>query len=148
MIQKDHPRSRHATDPPSDAKVVCSWCNDVVREGSGRTTHVICPECFEREVKAFKEIQVRRAKRGKEPRPPPPEEFRGPFYFIEGQLLIGFAVFILLFLGVMAAEGLHWLTGGKVPNLIDWQPKNQPVHTNFKKGRPERGSASTFICPD
>lgn len=38
-------------------------------------------------------------------------------------LLLGFAVLLMVFLIVLAAEGLHWATGGKTPELIDWQPR-------------------------
>ena len=60
--------------------------------------------------------------------PPPPEEFRGPLSFVEGQLLLGFALLLVFFVIVMAAEGLHYLTGGKVPELIDWQPRKPHIH--------------------
>lgn len=123
MIHGDHPRSRHVTDPPSDLKIVCAWCDKVLEEGSGEVSHVICPECYEQEVKPFVEKQRQSAKRGKKFRPPPPEEIQGPFYWVEGQLILGFAIIMLIFLIVMGAEGLHWLTGGRVPELIEWKPK-------------------------
>jgi hypothetical protein len=58
---------------------------------------------------------------------------RWPFDFVGEQMLIGFAVFMTWFLVIMAAEGMHWLTGGKVPELIDWQPENPPVHAEAWK---------------
>jgi hypothetical protein len=34
---------------------------------------------------------------------------------------------LIIVLVVMGAEGLHWLIWGKVPELIEWQPKRVPV---------------------
>ena len=129
MSQKDHRKSRHVTDPPSDAKVVCAWCDHVLREGSGRTNHVICHKCFEREAQPYLEKQ-HRAKQEKIFSPPPPEEFRGPFYYIEGPLIAGFIMLLIIVLVAMGAEGRHWLTRGKMPELIEWQPKGIPVPTS------------------
>jgi hypothetical protein len=47
---------------------------------------------------------------------------------------MGFALFFLVFLVVMAAEGLHYLTGGKVPELIEWHPKKPPNNNPIKNG--------------
>ena len=129
MIQKDHRKSSHVTDPPSDVKVVCAWCDHVLREGSGITNHVICAKCFEREARPYLEKQ-RRAKQEKIFSPSPPEEFRGAFYYVEGQLIAGFVMLLIIFLVAMGVAGLHWLTGGKVPELIEWQPKGIPVPTS------------------
>jgi hypothetical protein len=126
MIQKDHRKSRHVTDPPSDVKVVCAWCDHVLREGSGITNHVICAKCFEREAQPYLEKQ-HRAKQEKIFSSPPPEEFRGPFCYIVGQLIAGFIMLLIIFVVVMGAEVLHWLTGGKVPELIELHPKGIPV---------------------
>jgi len=105
------------------AKIVCAWCGRILEEGpEEKISHAICPECFEREVEPFKERQRQPAKRKKQFALPPPEEFRGPFSCLESQLLLGFALFVLFFLVAMMAEGLHQLTGGKVPELIKWQP--------------------------
>jgi len=107
-------------------KTVCAWCGRVLKEGSGeKVSHVICSECFEREGKPFIENQHQTARRRC-------EDFiahhdgkcRGSFDFVGEQLLMGFAIFMIFFLVLMAAEGLHYLTGGKVPELIEWQPKN------------------------
>ena len=43
-------------------------------------------------------------------------------------LLLGVALVMVWFLVIMAAEGLHWATGGKTPELIEWQPHNPHPH--------------------
>ena len=109
------------------AKIVCAWCGRILEEGPDeKISHAICPECFEREVEPIKERQRQPEKLGKQFALPTPEEFRGPFSYIERQLLLGFALVVLFFLVVMMAEGLHYLTGGKVPELIKWQ--HPPAH--------------------
>jgi hypothetical protein len=35
----------------------------------------------------------------------------------------------LFFLLVLAAEGLHWATGGKTPSLLEGEPASQPSHS-------------------
>ena len=126
-------------------KTICAWCGKLILDGPEMThSHGICNECEEVMTDEFK-----RARHERDDFIPYHDgKCRGPFDFVGEQVLMGFAVFMIFFLVIMAAEGLYWLTGGKVPELIEWQPKNQPVHTDFKKARPERDSASTFICPD
>lgn len=38
------------TVPPGELRVICSWCDEVMREGSGAagalTSHSICPTCY------------------------------------------------------------------------------------------------------
>ncbi|MEI6562520.1 MAG: hypothetical protein WCO68_10645 [Verrucomicrobiota bacterium] len=114
------------------AKIVCAWCGRILKEGPDeKISHAICLECFEREVKSIKERQP--AKLGKPFAPPPLEEFRGSFSCIASQLLLGFALVALFFLIVMMAEGLHHLTGGRVPELIKWQPP--PTHHGGSRDR-------------
>jgi hypothetical protein len=39
-------------------KIVCAWCGKVVREGAPGVklvSHLICPECFEKEMGQLKE---------------------------------------------------------------------------------------------
>lgn len=108
------------------AKIVCAWCGRVLKEDADENvSHVICPACYDEEVRPFVGAH-NRAKSGKKFRPPPPEEFQRPFSSIEDQLLLSFVIFILWFLAVMAAEGLHSLTGGKAPQLIHWHTPPAP----------------------
>ncbi len=82
-------------------------------------SHGICEEC-----ERIMTDEFIRAEREWEPIEPYHDgKCRGPFDFIEGQLAFAFVIFILCFLVIMAAEGLHWLTGGEVPELIQWHPK-------------------------
>ena len=119
------------------AKIVCAWCGRVLKEDSDENvSRVICPACYDEEVRPIVEAQ-NRAKAGKAFKPPPLDEFRRPFSFIEDQLLLGFAIFMLWFLVVMTFEGLHWLTGGKVPELIEWQPA--PHYHSDRGGQEKRG---------
>jgi len=96
-------------------------------------SHGICQKCEERmatdRVSNSRHPADERCGR-KHFKPPPPEEFRDWTTFAEGQLLMGFTLFIIIFLVVMAAEGLHHLTGGKTPELIEWQPKKAPLYGN------------------
>jgi hypothetical protein len=39
-------------------KIVCAWCGKVVREGAPGVklvSHLICPDCFEKEMQRLKE---------------------------------------------------------------------------------------------
>lgn len=92
-------------------------------------SHGICEECEQGMTDEFK----RASRERKAFEPYHDGKCRGPFDFIEGQLVIGFAVFILWFLVVMAAEGLHYLSNGRVPQLIEWTPKDGKFeHQKFR----------------
>ena len=100
-------------------KVVCAWCKKVLRESSEEiVSHGICAECEKHVVRDIVGY--------------PPEEFSNEFTFVERHLLFAFVCFTPLFLVVLASEGLHYLTGGEVPQLIEWQPKKLPHHAQKK----------------
>ena len=42
--------------------------------------------------------------------------------FAKGQILFSFACLLLVFLVVMAAEFFHYVSDGRVPRFIEWQP--------------------------
>jgi len=103
-------------------KVVCAWCKKVLRESPEEiVSHGICEAC---------EKHVARDIGGH-----PPEEFSGWFPFVERQLFFTFVCFALIFLIVLVSEELHYLTGGKVPQLIEWQPNKLPHPTQKKLHR-------------
>ena len=45
--------------------------------------------------------------------------------FLAGQLLFSAVCGLPVFVVVMAAEGLHYVSNGRVPALIEWQPKQK-----------------------
>ena len=95
-------------------KVICAWCKKVIRDSPEEiVSHGICETCEERVANGIEPHQ--------------PEAFSDCFTFVERQLLFAFVCFAFVFLVILAAEGLHYLTGGKVPQLIEWQPKKRPV---------------------
>ncbi len=128
MIQKDQLRNRHGTDPQSDVKVVCAWCGKVLKKGSGETvSHHICQECYEREMRPIIEDRQRaKAEQYKLP----PQEFDW-FDFLERHMHFSFAVGIVCCLILLAVEGLHWISGGRVPSLIEWIVKKPPLPSVF-----------------
>ncbi len=57
-------------------KIVCAWCGKVIREGAPGVklvTHLICPECFEEEMRRFEE-----AAQGKDVPPPQSPRYYQP----------------------------------------------------------------------
>jgi hypothetical protein len=90
------------------------WCNKPIREEPGEgTRHETCPECrkiFEEELRHYR------------PAPSPnrqhPEEFQPSL--IESQLMLALGTFAILAIIALGSAGLHWLTNGYVPNLIQW----------------------------
>ena len=49
-------------------RIICAWCGKVVREGAPGVklvSHLICPDCFEKEMRLLKE----QTEEGKTPRP-------------------------------------------------------------------------------
>ncbi|MEI7958146.1 MAG: hypothetical protein WCI40_03490 [Verrucomicrobiota bacterium] len=94
--------------------VVCAWCKKVIRDSPEEiVSHGICEKCEKRVAKDIEPAHH-------------PEEFSDWSTFVERQLLFAFVCFALVFLVILAAEGLHYLTGGKVPQLIEWRPKQPP----------------------
>ncbi len=47
---------------------------------------------------------------------------RGWRDFAEGQLLLAVIFSFLVFLIIMAAEFLHYVSDGAIPQLVEWQP--------------------------
>ena len=117
-------------------KVVCAWCKKVIRESPEEiVSHGICEKCEKRMVRDIVD--------------PPPEEFSGWFTFMERQVFSAFVCFALIFLGILAVEGLHYLTGGKVSQLIEWQPRNfLSTRRKSLKGKWRHGGLPDFglIC--
>ena len=52
--------------------------------------------------------------------PERPPEFRDWTSWVGGQLALAFGLFALIAAVVFGTEFLHWLTGGWVPQLMDW----------------------------
>ncbi len=100
-------------------KVVCAWCKKVIRDSPEEiVSHGICETC---EKRMARDIIGR-----------PPGNFSDWSTFVERQLLCALVCFTFVFLVILAAEGLHSLTGGKVPQLIEWQPRQLQHHVQKK----------------
>lgn len=89
----------------------------------GPDSHVVCSHC----LREF-EQDYARERREHPYQPPLREEFCGPFSWVTDYVM-GSAIFCgLFFLVVALVELLHWLTGGWVPQMIDWsQPPPRPT---------------------
>lgn len=96
-------------------KIICAWCDKVLKEDSEEeVSHVICPECCDREKQLFAEEQQQRF---------------GDFSWFDflHQHMVFSLIFGAVFLAViLSAEGLHRITGGRTPSLIEWIDKWPP----------------------
>ncbi len=57
-------------------KIVCAWCGKVIREGSPGVklvSHLICPECYEEEMRRFEQEE-----QGQDVHPRPPRFYKPP----------------------------------------------------------------------
>jgi hypothetical protein len=98
-------------------KIVCAWCGKVLRDDSEEeVSHGICRECYDREVRPVIESQAE-AKAEKAFKPPPPEF--DWLDFLHRQMVFSLTLGSLFLLIVLAAEGLHRISGGKLPALIE-----------------------------
>jgi hypothetical protein len=111
--------------PAANLKVVCPWCDTISHDGPKEfSTYRTCPECEKKFMDEFRPYlrecrQIPSRYRGRQY----PDEFHD---FAQEHL-----VFIALFLSViavviLASVALNHLTGGWVPNLIQWAVDRPP----------------------
>lgn len=94
-------------------KLVCAWCQKVIREGPGKTvSHGICPECARRVTRRVSASPYCRGTYGS-------DRLWGSLVFI---VLAG----LLWLLAALASEGLHWASGGRVPRFVRWELPQPP----------------------
>ena len=90
-------------------KIICAWCGKVLKEDSEReASHVICPKCCDREMQHIAEEQRRLA---------------GDFDwldFLHRHMVFSLTFGAVFFAVILSAEGLHRITGGRTPSLIEW----------------------------
>ena len=105
--------------PASVVKVVCPWCHTIIRDGSEQTrTYRTCPACEKEFMDEFRPYlrecrQIPRRYRGRQY----PEEFHDPAQ----EHLVFLALYLsVIAVVILASVALNHLTGGWVPNLIQW----------------------------
>ena len=101
-------------------KLVCAWCKKVIRDGPDEpVSHGVCPECARRVTRQNTQGYSCWT-----------NQAIGSFLCI---LLAG-----LLWLAVaLFSEGLHFVSGGKIPRFIQWElpPPPTPAPTPKRNHR-------------
>jgi len=95
-------------------KTICAWCGKVTLDGPEEThSHGICEEC----EKIFQDEF-----RGYRPEPKKfrhePEEIRHSF--VEEHIMFSLIIGSIFMVILLASAGLHYITGGYVPDLLRW----------------------------
>jgi len=88
-------------------KLVCAWCKRVIRDGPEKTvSHGICPKC-----EGW--VGSQRGHSGPCPGGDLPRRF-------QVKLFLSLAMSLLLGLALLISEGLHFVSGGKIPRFMPW----------------------------
>ena len=103
-------------------KLICAWCQKVIRDGPEEpVSHGVCPEC------------ARRVARQND------VGFTGYSCWTNqamGSFLILLFVGILWLAAALCSEGLHCVSGGRIPRFIQWelpQPTPTPCPSPHKR---------------